>query len=38
MSFVVINLKILIIIDNYTNYNMQVFRARYTIYESGKLH
>ena len=39
MSLVVIDPKILIMIDNYTNYNLQVFfRARYTVYESGKLH
>ncbi len=38
MSFIVINLKSLMIIDNYTATIYELFRARYIMYKSSKLH
>ena len=37
-SFIAIDSKFLIIMNNYAGYNMQFFRARISVYELGQLH
>ena len=37
MSFAAINLKFLIMINNYTSYDRQIFGAIYATYELGEL-
>lgn len=37
-SFIVIDFKSLFNMKNYTNYNKQIFEARYTIYKTDKLY